>query len=218
MLMTKPKVAHISSTYLQPSETFVYAYTQNLEKYEPIVLCEKTANLERFPGPQVFKIKDFTVVDRGLNRLSRDLMQRNVVTEREYSKVLTHEKPVLIHAHFATQGVYALSLKRKHNLPLVTSVYGFDFSYERNSKVHTDVTWGPGYWQKAYGRLFQEGDLFLTYYQKGKRTLESLGCPADKVVVFPNGIDLRKYQFRPAIWGTGVQIIMVNRFTEKKGL
>ncbi len=216
--MDKPKIAHISSTYLRASETFAYAYTQNLKKYEPIVLCEATENLNRFPGPKVYQIRELSLLDRAINRLGRELFTRPLVTEKEYSQIINREKPAILHAHFATQGVYTIPLKNKHQLPLVTSVYGFDFSYKRITQVLTDSFGGEGYWQKAYQKLFQEGDLFLTYYEKGKRTLVSMGCPAEKITVFPNGINLEKFQFKPSGWGREIQILMVNRLTEKKGV
>lgn len=214
----KPKVAHLCSTYLRPSESFVYAYTQNLERYDPIVLCQITENLERFPGPEVFKIKDFNLVERILDRAGRDLMVDLPVTNRYFGQILTDQRPSLLHAHFASWGVYMLSLRKKLHLPLVTSVYGFDFSLERVNRLYDDVSFGIYHWRRAYKKLFQEGDLFLTYYHKGKRNLEAMGCPPEKAVVFPNGIDLNQFHFLPAERRDHIQILMVNRFAEKKGV
>ncbi|PIP04588.1 hypothetical protein COX53_01575, partial [candidate division WWE3 bacterium CG23_combo_of_CG06-09_8_20_14_all_40_14] len=61
IIMLKPKVAHISSTYLKPSETFIYSFVNNHKNYEPYVITEEWINKEMFPTKNVWEMPKLNI-------------------------------------------------------------------------------------------------------------------------------------------------------------
>ena len=87
----------------------------------------------------------------------------------------------LIHAHFGQNGVAALALKQKLNVPLITSFYGFDAGGARKQ------------FQPHYKKLIEKGDLFLALSQDMKNDLVNLEFPENKIVVHHLGVDLASF-------------------------
>jgi colanic acid/amylovoran biosynthesis glycosyltransferase len=75
---------------------------------------------------------------------------------------------------------------------------------------------GPG----VYARTFREARLLLPVCEFLGRRLVALGAPAERIVVHPTGIDLRRWPFRerhPLVPGT-LRLVSVGRLVEKKGI
>lgn len=115
----------------------------------------------------------------------------------------------LHHAHFGTIGLQWEFLGRQSDAPFVTTFYGFDVSkYVHPSKY--DVY--EGFWGTP------DLCLGITHHIRSRMIL--LGCPEEKSVKHPIGIDpelfeaeTKKYrQERP------LRIATVGRLTEKKGI
>ena len=205
--------AHLLDSYLPLSQMFIYQYLKNLQVFRPAVIAEGIQNLRLFPLPHnIYCLADvwkrFTwkwlcgrVDERILNRPAYETMLRWV-----FSK----EKPKLLHAHFGSRGVWALSLKKQYNLPLVTTFYGIDMSKLPQQEK----------WQNAYQRLFAEGDLFLVEGGHMRRKLIELGCPAEKVKLQNIGVDANKVEFIPRRFPKDgiIKLLICARFTEKKGI
>lgn len=83
----------------------------------------------------------------------------------------------LIHAHFGQNGVAALELKEKLNVPLITSFYGYDSG--RLGKIY----------RPHYKELIWGGDVFLALSQDMKKDLMKLGFPAEKIIIHHLGVD-----------------------------
>jgi len=202
------KIAHIIPEYLSCSQTFIYSFLKNQKKYEPVVITEKIANRDQFPLKQIYLIPPRNLLQRGVNVLSSRIIYRYLAVEKKYSDILVQEKPCLIHAHYGPVGFAALHYKRKFNVPLITAFHGFDMTKLFRYK----------FWQKAYGQLFQEGDVFLTTYKKAKKMLVTMGCPPEKIEVCPSGVDIRDFSFLEKKPEDQIRLLMVNRMVEKKGI
>ena len=96
------------------------------------------------------------------------------------SSISNKESFSLIHAHFGQNGVGALSLKKKLNIPLVTSFYGYDSG--RLSYL----------FKPFYKELIINGDMFLVLSEDMKKDLLNLGFPSDKIKVQHLGINLKE--------------------------
>ncbi|MBI5795095.1 MAG: glycosyltransferase [Planctomycetes bacterium] len=211
----KPTVAHAINNYLGLSETFIYSYLTNIKRYKPIVLTTQITHLEQFPFRPIY---DCSKINRYSWWWFRDRFGYYLyLNKKEYFEhilyfkyVLKKEKARLVHAHFGPQGVAMIPIKRRLKLPLITTFYGFDLTQLPRENM----------WNKAYQRLFKEGDLFLVEGNNMKRSLMEIGCAGEKIVIQHIGVDTEKINFKertfPSDWK--IVILCCGRFVEKKGL
>lgn len=91
----------------------------------------------------------------------------------------------------------------------VTSFRGYDISKYLQEFGHG-----------VYRPLFDAGDLFLPNCEFFKDRLIQLGCPEERIVVHPSGIDCNVFPFIPRrlVPGDHVRIITIGRYVEKKGI
>ncbi len=111
----------------------------------------------------------------------------------------------LIHAHFGQNGLASLSLKRKLNVPLITSFYGYDSG--RLAYV----------FKPYYRNLIKEGDLFLALSKDMKKDLLKLGFPEEKIIIHHLGIDFNEFK-RINVEREKFQILTVARMDAVKGI
>jgi colanic acid/amylovoran biosynthesis glycosyltransferase len=122
------------------------------------------------------------------------------------------EKPYdIIHCQFGPMGLNAETLRRSGAISgkLITSFRGFDMG----RMIQT-------YGKRIYDPLFEKGDLFLPVSESMKQQLTELGCPREKIVVHPTGIDCEKFQVpqRKPHENGKIKLISIARLVEKKGL
>lgn len=206
----KPIVLHVVETFLGRSETFIYNYVSGHANWEPVVLCRFTDNEKEFPVKRMVTIPA-PVTKRDpvwwLN-VGVGAVTGRTLWHRRAEAVLREVKPAVIHAHFGQQGWLMLPVKRRLNLPLVTTFYGYDMS----------VLPRLPRWPARLAELFREGDLFLTEGPCMRQKLIELGAPADKVRLQRIAIHVDRYPaWQPDRNGMPV-VLFVGRFTEKKGL
>lgn len=74
--------------------------------------------------------------------------------------------------------------------------------------------------QHYFDRLFNECDLIMTVCEKMKQQKIELGCDANKIVVYRDGIDLNRFVFKPRQLGTDkrVRLLTIARLEENKGI
>ena len=202
----KPVVAHLHRSYLAISETFIYQHLTHLKRYHPVMLARRTENLANFPFASVHSIAQQSRPVQAWNYLALKLFGQ----QPYFAQVLRQLKPALLHAHFGSEGVNALSLCRALNRPLLTTFYGKDlFQLPREAR-----------WQKAYQRLFREGSGFVVLGSHMKRELLALGCPEEKIYLCHIGVDLTRFSFKPRTISPSepVRLLMCGRLIEKKGV
>ena len=147
--------------------------TPSMTKYH----SESNTAIEYYEGvpvlrPVFFKFPSQYLIDFSFNSLSSAI-----------TKASSFNSAKIIHAHFGQNGAASLDLKRRLNIPLVTSFYGYD-----TGRLSKDFG-------KAYGMLQKQGDLFLALSEDMKKDLINLGFPKDRVVVHHLGVDIDKYSF-----------------------
>ncbi|HEX7118976.1 MAG TPA: glycosyltransferase [Longimicrobiales bacterium] len=117
----------------------------------------------------------------------------------------------ILHCHFGPHGVYAVKLRDfgAFRGKIVTSFHGFDVG------AYPRATGG-----NPYHELFRSGDLFLANSRFTERRLRDLGCPADRLVVHPVGIDVARFRSPPRRRSAGgpVRLLTVTRLVEEKGV
>ena len=201
-------VLHLINTYLFITGSWVYNQLVMMKRYKPVVFSQIVKNLQVFPFKPVFAMQNAG----GLISLSDEIL-RKLTTQRPWLGQLRRMrgfKPVLLHAHFGDEAYRNLNLKRRLNIPLVTTFYGYDVSYLVRSAV----------WRQRYKRLFAEGDLFFAEGPFLREMLIALGCPPEKVVVHRLGIDIESLPFRERArpHERPIQLMMAASCKEKKGI
>jgi len=129
-----------------------------------------------------------------------------------FSSFLSNEKPDLVHAQFGPNGVKAINARLSNiiNCPIVTSFHGYD-AHAEPSKLHQI--------RKLYSKLFLHGDLFLVNGDYLNAQLVDLGCPKNKIVQLPFGVDLNLFKpspLRTEIRTGKVKFITIGRLIKLK--
>ena len=116
----------------------------------------------------------------------------------------------IIHCHFGPNGMRAVIWDDVSPLlgKLVTAFHGYDVSILPKARG-----------RRLYAPLFRRGDLFLPVSEFFARRLVALGCPPEKMRVYPMGVDNARFPYRERAIGPDgrVRILSVGRLVEKKG-
>jgi colanic acid/amylovoran biosynthesis glycosyltransferase len=207
----KRHVGLFRNVFLHYSETFIHDELRHHERYEATVFTRQWKNHAQFPGHQVEYVEKLPEERHPLSSLWYGLTGRN----KRFFESIHKLQPDILHAHFGHNGLYALPYARAFKLPLVVSLHGRDVTILLgNDRFH------PGYWKYLSGfrTLFRDANLFLAASTELKQLMEQIGCPAEKVIVHPLGIDLDMFQpTNTPLAGTTPIVLMVGRFVEKKG-
>ena len=204
-------IAHMIPQYLGHTLNWVYTQIKNVTRYIPYVITCRAMNLESYPLERIFVSRDPKTAANPMSyyeRLVRRLGYLPQVDFRCFSAALREFPPLFLHAHFGWDGFFALGLKEKHKLPLITRFYGYDVGILPRLPL----------WQRRYRRLFAEGDLFIVEGINMKSILVGLGCPEEKIVVHHLGIELGQVEYKERTAApNSLRVLMAGTFKEKKG-
>ena len=117
----RPLVAIFRSPVFNASETFVRTQAAGLERYQPLLIGLE----DKGHVPEALANRIMMAHGAGERFMVR-LGYWGRLGERAAAA-----KPVLVHAHFGTDGVLALPLARRLGVPLVTTLRGFVMSRRR---------------------------------------------------------------------------------------
>jgi len=188
-------------------ETFVYEEIKNIRRFELIILCIDTRNLDRFPYKNIRSFPILSTPTKKFNTLFFKITRHNLPSVSSFfSRIVKSEDVQLVRAYFGVTGVMALFLKRRFGIPYVTSFHGCD--------TRRQLSW-------LYKELFKEGDLFLVRSKQMMYDLKEMGCPIEKIRVQHTGVDVTRFSFherKPITKSEKVRVLFVGRFVEKKGL
>jgi len=202
----RPAVALFRSPLFNVSETFVRAHFEGLMRYRPLLIgLERKGDGPRLPGGRL--LMPATAGER--------LAIRVLGRWGELGDRIAEQHPVLVHAHFATDGLLALPLAQRLGVPLVTTLHGYDVAFSRQRMLLS----GRLSWMRyalQCQRLAQHGALFLAVSEAvGDRAI-ARGFPPERIRTHYLGVDLN-------LFGPGRQarepelILHVGRLVEKKG-
>lgn len=215
MVADKPLISRESPALrrhiLAVTENWVYPQVVGVPSVNSAVFCRATANLAAFP-PGSAKLlasppprHQLLGVPWFLNALAGRAGWRDAGAEL-WARCW---RPDLLHAHFGTRAWESLRLRRRLDVPMVTSFYGFDAWM---MPVQHPV------WLDHYRELFAEGSVFLVEGAAMRQRLIALGCPPEKIRIHRIGVDLTTLPYSGRDFSTGLRILMMGRFVEKKGL
>lgn len=208
----RPCVAFFHWLFLGYTETFLYQQLKRLSRYRPAVFALKTENLDRFPHEPIY-LPDPLPENRVAANL-RWLLHKAYVPG--WDAILRRERAQVIHAHYGPVGLRAALVKRRLGIPLVTSFYGFDVGVLERPLARENLRAWPLY-VTLPRVLWREGDLFLALSGTMRDDLVRLGCPAEKIHIQPNGVDLARFAPRERPERPGCVVAMCGWEVEKKG-
>ena len=201
-----PTVVHCANPFLPVTTVWMYDQIRALKRYRPFVITQMRQNADRFPLEGVYSAQDLGLIPRQVYRLIRKVRG----TYAGYERWMRDMGADLIHAHFGQEGYRCLTAKKNTDIPLLTTFYGMDVSQLPRRPI----------WQKRFGRLFAEGDLFLAEGTHMANALIGIGALADRVRVQHLGVDLAAMPFvEPAARNSDAPVVLTYAaFREKKGL
>ncbi len=176
-----PRLAVLKNTYLPVSETFVHEQLRTLSRYEPLLLVRELANTDRFP-PQ-WPVQSLPTFPQRLLYMLRGRSPLLEKSARAYA-------PQLVHAHFAVDGVYALELARRLQVPLVVTLHAYDIvKLPRVPSRH--LAW----WRHAlrWRRLQAEAAAFVVISEAMRQAAIEKGYPENRIHLIRLGVDLQRF-------------------------
>lgn len=196
------------------SETFIYNQARLLKEYTPFFVgSHKIKN-----GINIEGLNQILINDK--NGLSGYLKEKFFKLTLHPPASLIHSlqklQPRLIHAHFAFDAVYALTLADALDVPLLVSLLGYDVT-------QYDEVWesSPYYncrkFPKRRDRMFKSNRIhFISISEDLKKVAIQRGYPEDKITVHHVGVDTER--FTPSgILSKELTVLFVGRLVEKKG-
>ncbi len=202
----KPVVAVFRSAVFNASERFIQDQAAALTRWRPLVVgCERK-------GEMLPRLREGMIVAESAGeRLAFRLRGRGGRIEAE----LRAARPVLIHAHFGTDGLLVLPLARALGVPLITSLRGYDVTRSDSALLWS----GRLSWMRyAAGkkRLQCDGALFLAVSDALRERAIAQGYPEARTLTHYNGVDLERFRQDVAPREPGL-VLHVGRLVEKKG-
>lgn len=190
----------------KPSEVFISDQTNALSKHVDTLLIGRALFGESLGRTRIF-------CPESLSSLNLVKFLLTASHDENYWS-LASEKLDLLHAHFAIDGLYALKLAKRLDIPLVTTLHGFDVTTKR---THFFRSGRPALVRYALmqDQLKKRGDLFICVSRFIRDAAVRSGFPESKLKVHYIGIDTA--QFTIAKQDDVPRFVHVARLVEKKG-
>lgn len=194
---------------LAPSETFIYEQARFLTRYQPVLTgLRRTVPALSHQLPEVLMRQGASLVDQVAVNLYRRLP-----FSPGYLAELRALEPGIVHAHFATDAVQALSISRRLNIPLVVSLHGYDVT---STEEALRSSFAGRHYLRNRQRLFRYASAFLCVSRFIRDIALEAGFPREKLHVHYTGIDCAHFQ--PSSLSRDPNLVLfVGRLVEKKG-
>jgi glycosyltransferase involved in cell wall biosynthesis len=205
----KPSIGVFRHTLLPFSETFIAEQTAHMSNFE-VHYFGRESGSSHFNLPNCHLIQDRSE-SRILERAWYTLTGRSRKLMREMESLA----PVLLHAHFGVEGVYALPFAQRLKIPLVTTFHGFDATKSLKELIKNGkIAWFR--YVANMNNLKQHGNCFIAVSKFIRDRLIERGFPSNRIIVHYIGIDPER--FTPDNKkDDGHTILTVGRLVEKKG-
>lgn len=194
---------------LYPSETFVLAQGEGLRRFQPYYVGSRRVRGLELPGERVITINNGNCTGK-----FREALFKTTGLEINLVKRLQTLKPVLLHAHFGSDGVLALPLARKLGVPLVVTFHGFDANikdeYARRSFFSHRLL------VRKRAELQRRASLFIAVSGFIRNQMIARGYPEEKIIRHYTGVDVERFQPDDSIYRASV-VLFAGRLVENKG-
>ncbi len=205
----KPPIGIFRHTLLPPSETFIAEQAKNITGFE-------VHYFGREKGHGKFNLADCHLIQQPTeNRLFKRGWYTLTGRSGRLFKELKSVAPVLLHAHFGVEGVYALPFAKRLGIPLITTFHGYDATKGKYNMLKSwKLSW-IRYIAKMDG-LRRNGALFIAVSDFIRTQLIARDFPPERIVVHYIGVDPERFKTGNAC-DDGKTILTVGRLVEQKG-
>lgn len=192
------------------SEVFIRQQAESLIKHNIHYIGRKLYG-------EVPENSNYTVINKNNTTSERLKEIWNVIScdSSFYIRSLENKKLDLIHCHFSLDGIYALNLANKKNIPLITTLHGFDVTTKPYKWLFSR---SPTYIKYFFAQreLKNSGNKFLCVSEFIYKSAINNGFNEEDLIKHYIGIDLNKYKIRDKNEEQRI-ILHVARLVEKKG-
>lgn len=187
------------------SETFITEQASKLSRYQPFfITCRKIKEIS---------FEHISLSDNDFlnwKQIAYSLTRSPQLFDR--SKIPKQLK--LIHAHFGTDGIYAMKLAERWKVPFLVSFYGYDATVSLKTLRQAPLSYQLLLYEE---QLKQKASVFITISQSLQKKLIERGYPQEKIIQNYLGTDINR--FSPSERSSNERYILcVGRHTEKKGI
>lgn len=116
--------------------------------------------------------------------------------EHRLDEIIPEIKPDILHAHSpALNGLAALKMSKKYNIPLVYECRAFweDAAVDHGTTQEGSLRYRVTKMLETY--VFKKADAVTTICEGLRQDIISRGLDADKITVIPNAVDIEKFTF-----------------------
>ena len=201
----------------------VVIFRQNLFRVSEPFITEQAGRLQRYKPTYLGRLrfgsapdggKSFALQDKGRWRSWPEIVWQVLTrSPTAYQHLLGDLRPSLIHAHFGIDGVYALPLAERLDVPLVTTFHGFDATLSTAALLSSPAWMNYPLFRR---QLARQGSLFLCVSSYIRGRVLAAGFPAERTYVHYTGVDCQATQPRDPQEETET-ILHVARLVEMKG-
>jgi colanic acid/amylovoran biosynthesis glycosyltransferase len=204
-----PTVVIYRDYLLDRSETFIRSQAAALTDFHVAF-----AGSRRIDGLDLAPSPVYTVNGGGVLGHARELRFKLFGNAPTLVKQLRAVKPILVHAHFGSDGFRALRLAQQLNIPLIVTFHGSDATMV--DATDRDAYYGHRRYLANKRQLQDGASLCIAVSGFIARQLVEQQFPPEKVIVHYIGVDTEL--FKPRLGETGLTVVFVGRLVEVKGL
>lgn len=190
------------------SETFIKEQGESLERFRPYYLGARPVTGIALPPERTMFIGGQGAIGRVHEVLFKGLHFAPIAMRK--IKML---RPVLVHAHFAQDGVEAMAISEALNIPLIVTFHGIDVT--KRDEFYSVQRRGRRY-LRLRRRLGETGARFIAVSEFIAKKAREAGFPEDKIQVHYIGVNVEKFRPDPEIVRETL-VLFVGRLVEKKG-
>lgn len=205
---------------LAPSETFIKAQGESLKLFRPFYV-----GLRRVKGLELPENRVRTINNGDYAGRAEEIIFKRYGYSFRLARRLTGLKPKLIHAHFGPDGVSALPLARKLQIPLIVTIHAYDINKKMESyklsfenlkqlKLKTIIRFNR--YIRKIPELTERADLFIAISEFTRQKMLQRGFPKEKIMLHYIGVDTDYFKPDLAIKKEPI-VLFVGRLVEKKG-
>lgn len=181
---------------------WLYDHLRYLPGYCPVVLCNRLVNRQEFCELTAW------APPGGLARRLWKRWRGHSLYPTELHGI-RQMGPALLHSHFGRLALRDQSLQSALKLPWIVSFYGADVYQGKKSTL-----------AQQYRAVFNTAARILALGPAMAGRLAELGCPVEKLVIHPLGVDLGQLpvQVRTYDPREPLRVLFAGTFREKKGI